>query len=637
MTRMMYNLIMRRRLNPREYANGGISNFTGRSKGMHVFVGNLTYIVDFMIVEDISSIIYPRLSQVVLGRPFVEISNMTHDPSEGVVIFDEEKLEINAAYSTNIDNSSDAVIYSFFVSQQNSPQLAHEDLQQIHPDDIEEMDLRWQMAMLTMRARRFLKNTGRKLTVNGNVTIALVSCEVLGGYELSGPGSGYRTLIYGTHGYYPISSDQSLDEFVNKHVVEKRKSDEEVSNEVRKSDDSLIIEDWVSNSEEENWQSTNGIYSMARNLDNVSGKFLMYPRSEIENQKNKEEFLELSDTGREKGIHYFNKLLEKRRRERKEEKHFVQLKDMEGKEKKNAQRLENKSFDSIQEDSVDQGLSRFQEDKEEVAIDAVPLATKPSTIVDWKIHKEGKNSYFQIIRADGSSKIYIVFSQLLKSVDKEDLVELYKLVKAKYGSTRPVEDMDLLLWGDLKTIALPEFAIWNDLHVGRKEISLYTTYNYRYVEQEALVTTAGTKVTTVSTKLMPAEEFNVLVKKLEVRENGKLLELRLIPFKGTLVFSENVEGKPPKNGDGAWHAKIRLIDPDGEEFTKTLQSIPTTRKLSERESPEESDHDLDLIPTLGLVIFDGVVGLGKFLGISSLENGSWRDDLTCYRIVSSLY
>ncbi|GKA99071.1 hypothetical protein Tco_0827008 [Tanacetum coccineum] len=41
--------------------------------------------------------------------------------------------------------------------------------------------------------------------------------------------------------------------------------------------------------------------------------------------------------------------------------------------------------------------------------------------------------------------------------------------------------------------------------------------------------------------------------------------------------------KPPKNGDGAWHAKIRLIDLDGEEFTKTLQSIPTTKKLSKRE------------------------------------------------------
>nr|GEX32748.1 hypothetical protein [Tanacetum cinerariifolium] len=38
-------------------------------------------------------------------------------------------------------------------------------------DDIEEMNLRWQMAMLTMRARRFLKKIGRKLTVNGNETI----------------------------------------------------------------------------------------------------------------------------------------------------------------------------------------------------------------------------------------------------------------------------------------------------------------------------------------------------------------------------------------------------------------------------------------------------------------------------------
>ncbi|GJS12113.1 ribonuclease H-like domain-containing protein [Tanacetum coccineum] len=37
-------------------------------------------------------------------------------------------------------------------------------------DDLEEMDLRWQMAMLTMRARRFLKNIGRKFTVNGNET-----------------------------------------------------------------------------------------------------------------------------------------------------------------------------------------------------------------------------------------------------------------------------------------------------------------------------------------------------------------------------------------------------------------------------------------------------------------------------------
>ncbi|GJW15243.1 hypothetical protein Tco_0019376 [Tanacetum coccineum] len=87
MTRMMYNWIMRRKLDPRENLDKGVSNFMGRIKGMHVFIGNFTFVMDFMIVEDISSIIDPRLSQVVLGKPFVDISNMTHDPPEGVVRF----------------------------------------------------------------------------------------------------------------------------------------------------------------------------------------------------------------------------------------------------------------------------------------------------------------------------------------------------------------------------------------------------------------------------------------------------------------------------------------------------------------------------------------------------------------------
>ncbi|GJR42002.1 ribonuclease H-like domain-containing protein [Tanacetum coccineum] len=80
--------------------------------------------------------------------------------------------------STTIDNLSDAVIYAFFASQPNSLQLDNEDLQQIHPDDLEEMDLRWQMAMLTMRARRFLKNTGRKFYVNGTETIRFDKSKV---------------------------------------------------------------------------------------------------------------------------------------------------------------------------------------------------------------------------------------------------------------------------------------------------------------------------------------------------------------------------------------------------------------------------------------------------------------------------
>ncbi|GKE52659.1 hypothetical protein Tco_1487815, partial [Tanacetum coccineum] len=83
--------VMRRKLDPRGDPNRGVSNFIGRIKGMHVFVGNFTYVIDFMIVEDISSIIDPRLSQVVLEKPFVEIFNMTHDPPEVVVRNEEDK------------------------------------------------------------------------------------------------------------------------------------------------------------------------------------------------------------------------------------------------------------------------------------------------------------------------------------------------------------------------------------------------------------------------------------------------------------------------------------------------------------------------------------------------------------------
>ncbi|GJS34097.1 hypothetical protein Tco_0532479 [Tanacetum coccineum] len=56
--------------------------------------GNFTYVVDFMIVEDISYVLDPRLSQVVLGKPFVEISNMTHDPPKGVVRFANRNNEV---------------------------------------------------------------------------------------------------------------------------------------------------------------------------------------------------------------------------------------------------------------------------------------------------------------------------------------------------------------------------------------------------------------------------------------------------------------------------------------------------------------------------------------------------------------
>nr|GEW03169.1 hypothetical protein [Tanacetum cinerariifolium] len=189
--------------------------------------------------------------------------------------------QVNDAYSTNIDNLSDVVICAFFASQPNSPQLVSEDLQQIHPYDMEELYLRWQMAMLTMRARSFLKNIGRKLAVNGNeaigklkkcvlmetsTSIALISYDDLGGYDLSDhaeEGPNYALMAFSssirppyTRIFMPPTLDlsfTSLDEFVNEFVVENYKamSSEEEPTIVRKYDDALRIKEWVSDNEEE--------------------------------------------------------------------------------------------------------------------------------------------------------------------------------------------------------------------------------------------------------------------------------------------------------------------------------------------------------------------------------------------------
>nr|GEU98907.1 ribonuclease H-like domain-containing protein [Tanacetum cinerariifolium] len=75
--------------------------------------------------------------------------------------------KLTASTIPNVDSLSNAIIYCFFASQSSSSQLDNKDLKQIDVDDLEEIDLKWQMAMLTMRARRFLQKTGRSLGTNG--------------------------------------------------------------------------------------------------------------------------------------------------------------------------------------------------------------------------------------------------------------------------------------------------------------------------------------------------------------------------------------------------------------------------------------------------------------------------------------
>ncbi|GJU73285.1 hypothetical protein Tco_1264690 [Tanacetum coccineum] len=79
---------------------------------------------------------------------------------------------------------------------------------------------------------------------------------------------------------------------------------------------------------------------------------------------------------------------------------------IEGSSEKAKAEIAHKSSSKRAGDELEQESIKKQ--KVEVAVDAIPLATKPPSIVDWTIHKEGKKSYYQIIKADESSKMYLV-------------------------------------------------------------------------------------------------------------------------------------------------------------------------------------------------------------------------------------
>ncbi|GJR54377.1 hypothetical protein Tco_1404898 [Tanacetum coccineum] len=129
------------------------------------------------------------------------------------------------------------------------------------------------------------------------------------------------------------------------------------------------------------------------------------------------------------------------------------------------ERIKKQKIDDDQEEAEMKKHMEIVVDEEEIAVDAIPLATKPPIIVDWKIIKEGKMGYFQLIRADGSSRRYSSMISMLQNIDREDLETLWKLVKAKHGNTRPDDAYERVLWGDLKVMFEPDIEsdVWRNL------------------------------------------------------------------------------------------------------------------------------------------------------------------------------
>nr|GEW08137.1 hypothetical protein [Tanacetum cinerariifolium] len=137
--------------------------------------------------------------------------------------------------------------------------------------------------------------------------------------------------------------------------------------------------------------------------------------------------------------------------------------------------LRGRSFDEIKElfdremtkkqkvdENVEPAIDNYEElrncieivpdDGDEVLIEATPISSRSPTIIDYKIHKECKKTYFKIIRVDGNSQVCQTFKKMFKNFNTEDLEVLYAIVKDRFKKEKQVDDMDNTLFRTLNTM-----------------------------------------------------------------------------------------------------------------------------------------------------------------------------------------
>ncbi|GKA47760.1 putative ribonuclease H-like domain-containing protein [Tanacetum coccineum] len=85
---------------------------------------------------------------------------------------------------------SDNTVYAFMVENPNGSNVLHQDLEQIHEDDLEGMDLKWQLSLLSVRAKKYYQRTGKKIFINANDTagydkskVECYNCHKLGHFS----------------------------------------------------------------------------------------------------------------------------------------------------------------------------------------------------------------------------------------------------------------------------------------------------------------------------------------------------------------------------------------------------------------------------------------------------------------------
>ncbi|GJR20725.1 putative ribonuclease H-like domain-containing protein [Tanacetum coccineum] len=198
------------------------------------------------------------------------------------------------------------------------------------------------------------------------------------------------------------------------------------------------------------------------------------------------------------------------------------------KRKKSIPRKSTRKRQKMEEDAEKEELKGFLDiiPREEVPIEVESLSTK-FPIVDWKTCVLTENfMYYQIFRGDGSSKNYKILSEMLKDFDRQDVEELYRLVKERYSASRP-EGYDLMLWGDLHTLFEPdeEDELWKNQH----EYNVISWSLYDFCGIHILLMQNGIAIHMLTEKKYPLSQemiSKMLKKKLEVdHESSQAFEL----------------------------------------------------------------------------------------------------------------
>ncbi|GJT43343.1 hypothetical protein Tco_0952058 [Tanacetum coccineum] len=130
------------------------------------------------------------------------------------------------------------------------------------------------------------------------------------------------------------------------------------------------------------------------------------------------------------------------------------------------------------EDSDEVGEQEESVTGTKTPINPVPVAMKTPSIATYKIIKQGEKGVYQIVREDGTDIVYINFGAMLKSISRDDLTELYRIVMNRYGMDGPEDKLEKGFWKCLRIMfeePLSTDPIWSEL--GQQKIISWRYYD----------------------------------------------------------------------------------------------------------------------------------------------------------------